>query len=232
MNIGDEKEVTISLGEDFPFEELHGKEISLQTTLRGIKASKLPELDDAFAEKLVPGKSLSDLKDLIRGNMTQEKAKQIGEFKVTQIVEHLNKAVSFELPDEIVMRETQNQADSLVEEGSNQGASEEEMMERQQEIFSVATERAVTNLRTNFVLQEIAAAEKITVPDADLIAHISRIAEARKQPIKKVIKDLQRTRRIQSIRNSLLIGLTIDFLVEHAKVTEVSAEELEAAPAE
>ena len=232
MNIGDEKEVTISLGEDFPFEELHGKEISLQTTLRGIKASKLPELDDAFAEKLVPGKSLSDLKDLIRGNMTQEKAKQIGEFKVTQIVEHLNKAVSFELPDEIVMRETQNQADSLVEEGSKQGASEEEMMERQQEIFSVATQRAVTNLRTNFLLQEIAAAEKITVPDADLIAHISRIAEARKQPIKKVIKDLQRTRRIQSIRNSLLIGLTIDFLVEHAKVTEVSAEELEAAPAE
>ena len=232
MNIGDEKDVTISLGEDFPFEDLRGKEITLHTTLRGIKASKLPELDDAFAEKLVPGKSLSDLKDLIRGNMSQEKAKQIGEFKVNQIVEHLNKSVSFDLPEEIVMRETQNQADSLVEEGSKQGASEEEMMERQQEIFSVATQRAVTNLRTNFLLQEIAAAEKITVPDANLLAHIQRIAESRKQPIKKVIKDLQRTRRIQSIRNSLLIGLTIDFLVEHAKVTEVSAEELEAAPAE
>lgn len=232
MNVGDEKDVTISLGEDFPFEDLRGKEITLHTTLRGIKASKLPELDDAFAEKLVPGKSLDDLKDLIRGNMAQEKAKQIGEFKVNQIVEHLNKAVSFDLPEEIVLRETQNQADSLVEEGSKQGASEEEMMERQEEIFSVATQRAVTNLRTNFLLQEIATAEKITVPDANLLAHIQRIAESRKQPIKKVIKDLQRTRRIQSIRNSLLIGLTIDFLVEHAKVIEVSAEELEAAPAE
>lgn len=232
MNVGDEKEVTISLGEDFPFEELRGKEITLHTTLRGIKASKLPELDDAFAEKLLPGKTLDDVKDLIRGNMAQEKAKQIGEFKVNQIVEHLNKSVSFDLPEEIVLRETQSQADSLVEEGSKQGASEEEMMERQEEIFSVATQRAVTNLRTNFLLQEIAAAEKISVPDADLLAHISRIAASRKQPIKKVIKDLQRTRRIQSIRNSLLIGLTIDFLVEHAKVTEVSAEELEAAPAE
>jgi trigger factor len=232
MNIGDEKTVTISLGEEFPFEELRGKEITLQTTLQGIKASKLPELNDAFAEKLVPGKTLDDIKELIRGNMTQEKAKQIGEFKVNQIVDHLNKSVSFELPEEIVMRETQSQANTLVEEGSKQGTSDEEMMERQEEIFSVATQRAVTNLRTNFLLQEIAEAEKITVPDSDLLFHISRIATARKEPIKKVIKDLQRTRRIQSIRSSLLIGLTIDFLVEHANVIEVSAEELEAAPAE
>lgn len=232
MNVGDEKAVSISLGEDFPFEELHGKEITLHTILRGIKASKLPELDDALAEKLLPGKTLADVKDLIRGNMAQEKEKQIGEFKVNQIVEHLNKSASFDLPEEIVMRETQSQANTLVEEGSQQGASDEEMMERQEEIFSVATQRAVTNLRTNFLLQEIAAAENITVPDASLLAHISRIAQSRKQPLKKVIKDLQRTRRIQSIRSSLLIGLTIDFLVEHAKVTEVSAEELEAAPAE
>ena len=228
MNEGDAKDVTISLGEEFPFEELRGKEILLQTTLRGIKASKLPELDDAFAEKLVPGKSLADLKDLIRGNMAGEKEKQISEFKVNQIVEHLNKSVSFDLPEEIVLRETQNQADSLVEEGSKQGASEVEMMERQAEIFSLATQRAITNLRTNFLLHEIATAEKITVPDSDMLAQISRIAESRKQPINKVIKDLQRTRRIQSIRNSLLIGRTIDFLVEHAKVTDISAEEMEA----
>ncbi len=232
MKIEDEKEVTVLIGEDFPFEDLRGKEVTLHTILRGIKATKLPELDDAFAEKLVSGKGIDDLKNLIRANMAQEKAKQIGEFKVNQIVEHLNNAVSFELPDEIVLRETQSQADSLVEEGSKQGASEEEMMERQEEIFTVATQRAVTNLRTNFLLQEIAAAEKITVPDVALLTEIQRIADSRKQPIKKVIKDLQRTRRIQSIRNSLLIGLTIDFLVEHAKVTEVSAEELEAAPAE
>lgn len=232
MNESDEKDVTITLGEEFPFEELRGKEITLHTTLRGIKTSKLPELDDEFAAKLLPGKSLNELKEIIRGNMAGDKEKQIGEFKVNQIVEHLNKAVSFELPEEIVMRETQSQANSLVEEGSNQGASDEEMLQRQEEIFTVATQRAVTNLRTNFLLQEIAAAEKITVPDADLLAHISRIAESRNEPIKKVIKDLQRTRRIQSIRSSLLIGRTIDFLVEHANVTEVSAEELETAPAE
>jgi trigger factor len=232
MKEGDKKDVSITLDDEFPFEELRGKEITLHTSLEGIKAAKLPELDEAFAEKLVPGKSLDEIKNLIRENMGAEKSKQIGEFKVNQIVEQLNKAVSFELPEEIVMRETQKQANELVEEGSKKGASDEDMLGQQEQIFSVATERAVTNLRTNFLLQEIATAEKITVSDADLLTQISKIAQARKEPIKKVIKDLQKNRQIQSIRNSMLIGQTIDFLLEHATVTEVSAEELEAAPAE
>jgi trigger factor len=232
MKEGDNKDVTITLDDEFPFEELRSKEITLHTILQGIKAPKLPELDDAFAEKLAPGKTLEEIKGLIRDNMTAEKIKQIEEFKVNQIVEHLNKAVSFELPEAIVQRETQNQANALVEEGSKKGASDEDMLGQQEQIFSVATERAVTNLRTNFLLQEIATAEKITVSDADLLGHISKIATSRKEPIKKVIKDLQKNRQIQSIRNSMLIGQTIDFLLEHANVTEVSAEELEAAPAE
>ncbi len=228
---GDQKDVTITLDDSFPFEELRGKAIVLHTTVQGVKAPKLPELNDEFAEKLVPGKTLDEIKAIIRENMGIEKTKQINELKVSQIVEKLNRAVSFELPEEIVKREVQNQANSLVEQGSQQGASDEDILKQQEEIFSVATKRAVTNLRTNFLLQEIAQAEKISVSDADLLGHISQIAQQRKQPIKKVIKDLQKNRQIQSIRNSMLIGQTIDFLVEQANVTEVSAEEFEANPA-
>ncbi|MES2981208.1 MAG: trigger factor [Verrucomicrobiota bacterium] len=228
---GDQKDVTITLDDAFPFEELRGKSIVLHTTVQGIKAPKLPELNDEFAEKLIPGKTLDEIKAVIRENMGVEKIKQINELKVSQIVEKLNTSVNFELPEEIVKREVQNQANSLVEQGSKQGASDEDILKQQEEIFSVATKRAVTNLRTNFLLQEIAQAEKLSVTDADLLGHISQIAQQRKQPIKKVIKDLQKNRQIQSIRNSLLISQTIDFLVEQANVTEVSAEEFEANPA-
>lgn len=228
---GDQKDVSITLDDKFPFEELRGKSIVLHTTVQGIKAPKLPELNDEFAEKLIPGKTLDEIKDVIRENMGMEKTKQINELKVSQIVEKLNAVIHFELPEEIVKREVQNQANSLVEQGSQQGASDEDILKQQEEIFSVATKRAVTNLRTNFLLQEIAQAEKIIVSDADLLGHISQIAQQRKQPIKKVIKDLQKSRQIQSIRNSMLISQTIDFLVEQAIVTEVSPEELEANPA-
>ena len=219
------------MDDSFPFEELRGKSIVLHTTIQGIKAPKLPELNDDFAEKLIPGKTIDEIKAVIRENMGMEKIKQINELKVSQIVEKLNIAINFELPEEIVKREVQNQANTLVEQGSQQGASDEDILKQQEEIFSVATKRAVTNLRTNFLLQEIAQAEKINVSDADLLGHISQIAQQRKQPIKKVIKDLQKNRQIQSIRNSMLISQTIDFLVEQAIVTEVSTEEFQANPA-
>lgn len=227
MNEGDKKDVTITLDDEFPFEELRGKDLTLHTSLEGIKAAKLPELDDDFAAKLIPDKTLEDIKAMIRENMGVEKLKQINDFKVNQIVEHLNNAVSFELPEELLQRETQNQANVLVEEGTTQGATDDQMLGQQEEIFNVASQRASTNLRTNFLLQEIAGAEKIVVSGADLLQHISRIAQQRKEPIKKTIKTLQKNRQIQSIRNSMLIGQTIDFLLAHATVTEVSADEIE-----
>jgi trigger factor len=188
-------------------------------------------VNDEFAAKLLPGKTLADLKELIRENMGVEKLKQVNEIKVNQIVEQLLKQTSFELPEEILTRETQQQANAIVEEGSQLGASDDDIVSNQEEIFSIATTRAENNLRSNFILQEIAEAEQIQVSDSDLIVHISRIAESRKEPITKVIKQLQKTRRIQSIRNSLRMAKTIDFLVEQVTVIEVTPEELEATQA-
>ena len=106
--------------------------------------------------------------------------------------------------------------------------SEGEIESQQNEIFASAGDQAVSNLRTNFILQEIARVEKITVTDNELLNHIAQIAASRKIAVKKFIKDLQRAGRIQSIRSSIAIGKTIDFLVEHANVVESTETTLDA----
>ncbi len=230
MSEGDKKDVKITLDDEFPFEELRGKELTLHTSLEGIKSAKLPELNDEFAEKLAPGKTLDEVKALIRENMGEEKLKQINELKVNQIVGYLNEKISFELPESVIARETQNQINKIVEEGSKQGASDDAIVGQQDKIFEDAKQRATVNLSTNFILQEIAQKEKFSVADSDLLQRISEMASQRKEPIKKVIKALQKGNQIQSIRNSMLIGQTIDFLLDNANVTEVSDEEMKAAP--
>ncbi len=128
--------------------------------------------------------------------------------------------VDFELPEELVTQETQNQADAMVKRGVQSGMSEDEIESQQTEIFASAGSQAVSNLRTNFILQEIARVEKITVTDAELVNHLVQIANSRKVAPKKFIKDMQRAGRIPNIRSSMAIGKTIDFLVEHANVAE------------
>ena len=106
--------------------------------------------------------------------------------------------------------------------------SEDEIESQQDEIFASAGDQAVSNLRTNFILQEIARVEKITVTDNELINHLAQIAAQRKVAPKKFIKDMQRAGRIQNIRSSMAIGKTIDFLVEHANVVESTDTNLDA----
>lgn len=220
MNVGDSKAITLTLPEDFPVELLREKEIVFQTAMKELKTAVLPALDDELAARLAPGKTMDDIKEIIRENMQGERQRKIDDMKVNQIVAHFNAQVDFELPDALVNQETQSQADAIVKRGVQSGMSEDEIESQQTEIFANAGSQAVSNLRTNFILQEIARIEKISVTDAELVNHLVQIANSRKVAPKKFIKDMQRAGRISNIRSSMAIGKTIDFLVEHANVTE------------
>ncbi len=220
MNPGDTREISVTLPDDFPVADLQGKQITFSTTLKELKEAILPELDDEMAAKLAPGKTMAEITEIIRENMAGERKRRIDDMKVNQIVAHFNSLVDFDLPDDLVNQETQSQADAMVRRGVQAGMSEEEIESQQNEIFASAGHQAVSNLRTNFILQEIARVEKITVSDAELINHLARVAQSRKVSPKKFIKDMQRAGRLSSVRSSIAIGKAIDFLVENAEVVE------------
>jgi trigger factor len=228
MNVDEAREITVTLPEDFPVEDLRNKDLVFQTTVKELKEAILPALDDEMANRLAPGKTMEEIKDIIRQNMAAERERKISDMKVNQIVAHFNAQVNFELPEELVLQETQSQADAMVKQGVKSGMTENEIESQQDEIFASAGQQAVSNLRTNFILQEIARIEKITVSDNELINHLAQIAAQRKVAPKKFIKDMQRAGRIQNIRSSMTIGKTIDFLVEHANVVESTETPLDA----
>ena len=190
------------------------------TTLGELKQSILPELNDELAERLAPGKTLAEITEIIRTNMAQERKRRIDDMKVNQIVAHFTNQADFELPEELVASETQNQADAMVRRGIQSGVTEDQIQSQQDDIFANAKQQAVTNLRANFILQEIARAEKIAVNDNELVNHLLQLAAARKVVPKKFINDMRRSGRIPSIRSSMIIGKAIDFLIEHADVVE------------
>jgi trigger factor len=228
LNIGDSKEIKVTLPEDFPVAAVQNKELVFQVTVKELKEAVLPELDDELAAKLAPGKTMEDIKGIIRENMEGERARKISDLKVNQIVSYFNEQVNFELPDELIAQETQSQANAMVSQGIQSGMTQEEIQSQQEEIFASAGSQAVSNLRTNFILQEIARAENLQVNDQELVNHLVVIANQRKIAPKKFIKDLQRSGRIPNVRSSMVIGKAIDFLVEHATVEESTEANLDA----
>ena len=120
----------------------------------------------------------------------------------------------------LLQAETQNQADTLVRSAAQAGMTDDEITNQREALLDTAAVQARTNIKTNFILQEIAEKENIVVNDQEMIQHIMAIAQRRKEDPSKLIKDLQRNGQIPGIRNSLLINKALDFLLEHASVTE------------
>ncbi|MEK7950569.1 trigger factor [Luteolibacter soli] len=224
LSVGDTKDIALTIPEDFPLSDLRTKEVVFHVALKGLKQAVLPELDDEFAAKITGGRSLEELRGLAKQQIEVEKRRRIDDYKVNQIVEHFNSIVDFDLPNDLLRHETQGQADALVERGMKSGMTQEEIEAQQGEIIATAGDQARTNLKTNFILQEIARTEGIAVSDQELVNHLAMIAQQRKENPKKFIKELQRGGRIPGIRNSMLVGKAIDFVLEHATVEEVQDE--------
>lgn len=220
MSAGETREFPLTLPGDFPVADLCGKTLDFKVIAREVKEAVLPELGDELAAKVLPGRSLEQLKELIRENILNEQERRTSDIKVNKIVEALLASTSFEVPEDLVRQETQSQADSMVDRGIEQGLSNEEIAAHQEEIISQASARAESNLKSNFILQEIARTEQLVITDNELLNHLSQIAVSRKEQPKKLIQQLVKAGRIEGIRRSMLIGKAIDFLLEHATVTE------------
>jgi trigger factor len=220
MNLGETREITLTLPAEFPLSDLQGREIVFTATMKELKEAVLPELNDELAQRLLPGKTLAEITDLIRDNMKQERERRIHDSKVSQVMAHLNGKLDFELPEALLLQETQSQADAMVQRGIQAGVSDEEIAAQEEDIFTKAKEHAVGTLRGNFVLREIAKLENIAASDSELINHLAQLASSRKVALKKFIKDLQRENRLPSIRSSITIGKAINLLVEQAEVIE------------
>mgnify|MGYP000088383136 CR=1 FL=1 len=225
LKAGDKKELVLTMPEDFPLSDVQGADITFDVTVTTVKEQELPELNDDFAAKLMPEKGMDDLKDMIRMQLGQEKERIASDAKVEQVVEQLNSGVDFELPQALVDQETQGNAMNMMEKARSQGMTDEMIQEQEAEIAESAAAQAKLNLKTNFILQEIAKKESIEVEDQDVIQRISAMAEQAQKPVKAYIKELQKANAIQNVRNSVLIGKTIDFVVGKATVTEVATTE-------
>src|SRR5205814_583432 len=70
---GDTRTVTGDFAVDFPVKELAGKQANYNVTVSEIKQKVLPVLDDAFAAKLIPGKTFADLRQVIEHDLVHEK---------------------------------------------------------------------------------------------------------------------------------------------------------------
>ena len=223
----DTKSVNVTIPDDYEAEELRGQSLDYEVEIVEIKEQRLPELDDEFAEKIEPGKTLDQLKETLREQMQEQRKGYRQEMITNQILSKINSELEFELPQEIVMRETQSRVNDIFNSNTERGVSEEELVEHQEQIIESAGEQANNSVKTSFILEQIAEKEKIEVGEEEVLNRVNEIAARQKTSVKNLTKQLQKKNGFGRIINGIKIQKTLEFLRDSAVIKEVEPEEFE-----
>ncbi len=222
---GETRTVTVDFPSDFLVKELAEKQASYNVTLREIKEKVLPAVDDAFAAKLLPGKTLDDLRREIEHDLEHEKEHQIEHAKEEQIIKSLHEKTKFDVPPPLLRNETKRALAELVQRNRARGIPDEMLKEKEKELIETAASVAHHRLKTNFILERIAEQEKIQVSREDVDLRIRQEAQRYNVTADKMRKELEEHDGLNALAEQILLGKTLDFLKANVSVQPVSEEQ-------
>jgi trigger factor len=215
---GETQLVIINFPDDFAVKELAGKKADYAVTLREIKEKVLPPVDDTLAAKLVPGKTLMDLRQMIEHDIEHAKEHDAERAKEAQIVKYLHERLQFELPPALLQNETRRALAELVQRNRERGVTDEMLKEKEKELIDAAAGMAVHRLKTNFILHRIAEREEIQVTKEDLDLRVRQEAARYDISLEKMRKELQQKNALDDVAEQLLLGKTLDFLKANVSI--------------
>jgi len=217
---GETRLVIVDLPADFAVIELAGKKATYPVTLGEIKKKVLPELNDEWAAKMMPGKSLVDLRHMIEHDLEHEKEHEVDRAREGQIVKYLHDKIQFNLPPVLLRNETRRALGELVQRNRQRGITDEMLKEKEKELVEGAGGLAAHRLKTNFILHRIAEKEKIEVTREDLQTQLREEAARYHVSPDKMRKELEEHDGMDNFAEQILLGKTLDFLKANVSVQQ------------
>ena len=226
MKAGDAKEVTMEFPEDFKPEALAGKTAVYSLEAKEVREKVMPEMDEAFFKSLQV-KDEAELRERIAENISNQKKQQNANAERQQITEELLKAVDFPIPESGVERETESVLRDFMRRNMQQGVSAEEFEKHKESLHEGASKAAHDRLKSRLILTKIAEKEKIKVENEDFSRMIMMEAQQTGQNPEKVVKELRKDQsRINDMRREIILGKTMDWLLEKAERSEAEPVEV------
>lgn len=229
MKAGEEKEVTMDFPEDFKPEALAGKTAVYSLKAEEVREKVLPELDDALLKSLGV-EDEAQLRKSISENIENQKKQQNANAERQQVTEALLKAVDFPIPESGVESETDAVLREFMQRNMQQGVSAEEFEKHKEQLHEGASKAAHDRLKSRLILSKIAEKEKVKAEQDDFSRMIMMEAQRSGEKPEKIVKDLQKDQsQINRMRSEIILGKTMDLLLEKAERSVVAAEPTESA---
>ncbi|MBN1396131.1 MAG: trigger factor [Pirellulales bacterium] len=221
VRAGETRQGEAELSDDAPNVLLRGQKVTAVFEVLEVKKLELPELNAAFLEELGGFRDEAELRDAIRDQLGRQLEYEQHRRAREQITAALTVAADWELPPELLKRQSNRELQRAVMELRRSGFGEDEI--RAQENFIRQNNMAATAraLKEHFILERIAEEEKIDASEADYEEEVRLIAAAANESPRRVRARLEKSGSMDALRNQVVERKTIELILKHAKFKEV-----------
>jgi trigger factor len=220
---GDEREVSLTFPDDYPAEDLAGKDASFAVEVKEVKEKKLPELDDDFAVEAGGYDSLDELRTEVEQRIGEADERSIeGEFREAA-VDAAVAGARVEIPHELVHAKAHEMWHRTSRRLAAQGIDPARYLEMtgktEEELVTESEPEAELALKREAVLAAIVAAENIEVSDEEVSEAMRAAAgpDASEKQIKRAMKRARAQGADEALRDDIAMRKAVDLLVESAK---------------
>jgi trigger factor len=228
MQAGDEKEVTMEFAEDFKPEALAGKTAVYSLKAEEVREKVMPAMDDAFFASMQV-KDEAELRERISQNIEGQKKEKNVNAERQQITEQLLGSVEFAIPESGIESETEAVLRDFMQRNMQQVASEADFEAHKEQLHEGASKAAHDRLKSRLILSKIAEKEKVQAENDDFSRMIMMQAQQSGEKPEKIVKEIQKDQsRINNMRSEILLGKTMDLILDKAERETVAAATAEA----
>jgi len=209
MQPGETKNVPVRFPDEYPAQELAGKDAVFTITLHELKEIELPALDDDFAKAVSSNATLDELRADLRRRLevvSEARSRRVlGNALMTQLLA----AHEFALPATMV----EGEVDRILEDAGPPAAQDERTAEERR---SALRPEAESRIKAGLLIEAIAKAEKIAATPADVASELEVLARRYGQPVARIRQALGNN--LLSLMDGIVRNKTLEFLIDNAEV--------------
>ncbi len=221
VRAGETRELTTEISEDAPNAALRGQKVTGIFEVLEVKKLQLPELTADLLQELGGFSLEADLRDTIKDSLGQRLEYQQRQRAREQITAALIVAANWELPRDLLQRQSHRELERAVMELQRSGFSKEEVRAHENVLRQnsrVSTSRA---LKEHFILERIAEDQQIDAVESDYDTEIAMIAKQANESPRRVRARLEKRGSMDVLRNQIIERKVIDLILANAVFHEV-----------
>jgi trigger factor len=203
---------------------LRGKEITAEFHVLEVKRLELPEMTPELLAEIGEFDDEGELRDAVKANLERRLDYHQKQEVRKQITALLTESANWELPPDLLRRQSDRELERSVMELQRSGFSIPEIRAHANQLRQNSQATTAVSLKEHFILERIAEAEEIDATDADFDEEIALIALQSDESPRRVRAKLEKRGVMDVLQNQIIERKVVDLVRSHATFEDVPYE--------